>query len=357
MNKIIVIALLLATCLIVPDAVIGAEIGEIQWHGFLTSAMLITHGAGHDVYYAGGVSDDGSFEDTRLGLNLTTRIDESWDLTAQMKALGVNDFAMEVDWAYASYRPSDSTVLRFGRVKYPVGLVNEYVDVGYTYPWIRPPEAIYSRVVVGPDITHVSYNGAEASVRKYIRNGEFDFDFIGGYADVPDGHIDDLVGTKFRFSINDEIRFELSGTTGVMDIKDENSPRYPFSHDKHNTTYTAGIMVDKQNFLMYTEYAKASMGDKIMDTKSGYVTLGYRIGYYLPHITYERWEAEGGWGQKSIIVGLRRELTNNSALKLEVHRIAPNKTQKPPCTTDVATGELVCTGGVWYFEGQAMKEV
>ena len=135
-----------------PLTAIGGEIGEIEWHGFLTSAVAITSGAGDGVEYSGGTSDDAGVKDSRMGLSLSTRVDENWTLAAQMKALGTDDFNLIMDWAFASYQvPDTTTVLRFGKIKYPVGLVNEYVEVGYSYPWIRPPESFYSQDVVGPN--------------------------------------------------------------------------------------------------------------------------------------------------------------------------------------------------------------
>ncbi len=43
----------------------------------------------------------------------------------------------------------------------------------------------------------------------------------------------------------------------------------------------------------------------------------------MPHVTYAHWNVKGGWGQKDITVGLRAELTSNTALKFDVKQVTP----------------------------------
>ena len=62
-------------CVAAPFTASGGEIGEIQWHGFLTGAYMATSGSGEDIHYAGDVSDNGTTKDTRLGLTVTTQVD------------------------------------------------------------------------------------------------------------------------------------------------------------------------------------------------------------------------------------------------------------------------------------------
>jgi len=133
-----------AVSMALPLSATAGEIGDIQWHGYLTSALMV----GTDGNYSGDVNDAGGTKDTRMGLTVSTQVDESLGFAAQMKAKGVADFQMELDWAFASYDIGESVTLRFGKIKYPIGMYNEYIDVGYTYPWIRPPEGFYNQDAV-----------------------------------------------------------------------------------------------------------------------------------------------------------------------------------------------------------------
>jgi len=342
---------LVAASMALPLTTMAGEIGDIQWHGYLTSAIMI----GSDGNYSGDVSDAGGAKDTRMGLNISTQVDESLSFAAQIKGKGTEDFKMELDWAFASYDLNEATTLRFGKIKYPVGMYNEYIDVGYTYPWIRPPEGFYNQDAVGPNLTRVSYQGFGADYRTYSGDTELGVNLFGGVVDVPDGHVNQLVGLKFTANMEDELRFELSANTGVMEVDDTFGRRDMMNGERH-TTYTAGVIVDLTNFILSSEFGQAIMGRKNMsgkrpmDMTSGYVMMGYRMGEYMPHITWEQWDVDGGWGQEVIGVGLRKELTTNSALKFEVRQVTPKTTPKPAgglgLFTDVPTEKDVTLVGV-----------
>jgi len=320
---------LVAASMALPLTTIAGEIGDIQWHGYLTSAFMVSS----DGNYSGDVSDAGGAKDTRMGLNISTQVDESLSFAAQIKGKGTEDFIMELDWAFASYDVSENATLRFGKIKYPVGMYNEYIDVGYTYPWIRPPEGFYNQDTIGPNLTRISYQGFGADFRTYRGDTELGFNLFGGVIDVPDGHVNQLVGVKFSANMEDEIRVELSANTGVMEVDNSEGREFMMNGERH-TTYTAGVIVDLTNFIFSSEFGQATMGRKIagnrpMDMTSGYVMMGYRMGEYMPHVTWEQWDVEGGWGQEVIGVGMRKELTTNSALKLEVRQVTPETTSKP----------------------------
>ena len=76
-----------------------------------------------------------------------------------------------------------------------------------------------------------------------------------------------------------------------------------------------------ESFVFSTEIGTASMGVDKMETTTGYAMMGYRFGDFMPHVTYGHWDVKGGWGQKDITLGLRTELTSNTALKIDVKQV------------------------------------
>ncbi|MCF6211377.1 MAG: hypothetical protein L3J88_06535 [Gammaproteobacteria bacterium] len=307
-------------CVAAPFTATAGEIGEIQWHGFLTSAYLATSGAGEGVHYSGDVSDEGTTKDTRLGLTVTTQVDEHWRFAAQMKAKRDNHNRLVMDWAYATYDHSDQFAINVGEVKFPVGLYNEYVEVGYTYPWIRAPESAYNQDDFGPDLTWISYSGLGLVYTWATDETETNLNFFGGLLDLADGHINQMVGAQVGFNWADMLRLQLSATTGIMEI--EEGSRVGMDGDRH-TTYTASIGLDMESLVFSTEISTASMEMDVMDSTSGYVMMGYRFGDFMPHVTWGKWDVKGGWGQENITLGLRTELTSNTALKVEVKEVTP----------------------------------
>ena len=39
---------------------------------------------------------------------------------------------------------SEQISVRAGKIKFPTFLISDYYEVGYAYPWIRPPQEVYS---------------------------------------------------------------------------------------------------------------------------------------------------------------------------------------------------------------------
>ncbi len=72
----------------------------------------------------------------------------------------------------------------------------------------------------------------------------------------------------------------------------------------------------------------------------------------MPHITWEKWDVESGRGQKIIGVGLRKELTTNSVLKLEVRQVTPERVPGPPT---MVNGVMI-PGGVGLFSDTPDEE-
>ena len=319
-----------SACMAIPFASVAGEIGEIQWHGFVTGAYLGGSGIGttepdgngmvDNVHYVGDVTDSGTTKDTRFGLTVDTQVDEKWRFAAQMKAKGVADYKLEMDWAYATYDYSDSVSLNVGEVKYPVGLYNEYIEVGYTYPWLRAPETFYNQNIFGPNVTRISYSGAGLAFTSLGDESETELSVFGGLVDVPDGHVNQMIGTKLGFNWADALRLQLSATTGVMEIGVD-SPRHLMMNGKRHTAYNAGIGLDMESFVFSSEVSIATMGSPMMDTTTGYAMIGYRFGDFMPHVTWGKWDVKGGWGQEDVTAGLRVELTSNTALKIDVRQV------------------------------------
>ncbi len=325
-----------SVCAAMPFASMGGEIGEIQWHGFMTGAYMGTSGSGEGRHYSGDVSDSGTTKDTRLGLTVDTQVDEKWRFAAQMKAKGVEDYNTEMDWAYATYDYSDSFSVNVGEIKYPIGLYSEYIEVGYTYPWLRAPETFYNQDLFGPNVTRISYSGLGLLFTSLGEETETNLNLFGGLVDIIDGHLNQFAGAKLGFNWAEVLRLQLGATTGIMEIE-SGSPRSGMDGKRH-TSYTAGIALDLESFVFNTEVSSYTMEVDTMDTTSGYVMVGYRFGDFMPHLTWGKWDVKGGWGQEDITVGLRTELTSNTALKIDIKQVTPGDKANPLAEPDSLVG-------------------
>lgn len=90
-------------------------------------------------------SDNASFDtDSIVGLQTTFHINDTTDVTAQLVARGSDNWDLEADWAFIRYSPTDELSLRAGRLRLPLYLFSESLEVGFSYPWVRPPSEVYA---------------------------------------------------------------------------------------------------------------------------------------------------------------------------------------------------------------------
>ena len=111
-------------------------------------------------------------------------------------------------------------------------------------------------------------------------------------------------------------------------------PASTFNSNGNANLASIGLSWDMNNFVGYTEYVTRDITNKsansmealFPDQDAYYLTLGYRMGKYLPHITVANSEStpatiSAGVNQDSITLGLRYELNDSAALKLEYQQI------------------------------------
>jgi hypothetical protein len=92
-----------------------------------------------------GYDDDISFKNESVfALQISADLQEKLSATAQIVARGNNDFDAEFEWAYLTYEFNDELQLSAGKMRVPFYRYSDFIDVGYAYRWVRPPESVYS---------------------------------------------------------------------------------------------------------------------------------------------------------------------------------------------------------------------
>jgi hypothetical protein len=232
-------------------------------------------------------------------------------------------------------------------------MVNDYVEVGYAYPWIRPPVEVY---YLNNPLNTV--NGAELliafpvgpgtlSFQPYIGSNRDDIPNTGGAAyfeaeniygiDVKyAGRGYSVHAATFTCDVKTFGNFQVNGGTfGDLDV-DLNGT------GKCDVT-SAGLNLDIANVVVYAEWQERTTTETLSrpfgDQDAWYTTLGYRFGKWLPHLTYAMIDgtastvtpgAVSGGNlpagvsfnfpvavQSSITAGLRYEVNDSAALKFE----------------------------------------
>jgi len=282
-----------------------------------------------------GVTEDGAFQGTRMGININARLDDNLTLFSQLLATQEdNDYRTDLDWAFISYKAGNEWQLRAGKIKFPAGLVNEYVSVGTLYPWIAPPALFYSADMAGPQVTREAYTGFSAVWERNLGDWTVSSDIYAGEVSLPPFKAEatstllstytvrKLTGLTLKADWNDTFQLQATTFSGTMDIPD----RPPMDGEKHSSTLV-GAKMDWNNIVGYAEWADVKMGSAKMGAgTSWYTTLGYRIDRWLPNITYQYFDkgldtADLKQEQNMTTYGVKYALTRNASLKFEYSTI------------------------------------
>lgn len=317
-KQVCVLTSLFTASLFSPPAVAENWADRVNVTGFMSAKYQKIN---EDEYFNGdidsGISKDGAFRGTMLGLNLNTAIDDRVSLAAQFLATQEdNDYATHLDWGFVAISMTDEFRLRAGKIKFPTGIVNEYVSVGNAYPWITPPMLFYTEEASGPNNTREAYTGASGLWEYSSGNMNMNADVFGGEIKLESMHVHNLTGVKFHVDWNEEVNFQASYYKGIM-RDTENLAMEGLSH----TNYALGMHIDWNNIIGYAEWADTDMELKTLNGNSWYATLGYQIGDWLPHLTYQYFEkgknSTSPQEQTLSTVGLRYDFSDAADLKFE----------------------------------------
>lgn len=114
---------------------------NIQIHGYATQAVLYsTHNNWNTTD-----SSDGSAGWTEAVLNITSSPEPRLRIGAQVRyfVLGTLGNIITLDWAEGDYKVCERFGFRVGKVKTPIGLLNETQDIDPAHLWILLPQSIY----------------------------------------------------------------------------------------------------------------------------------------------------------------------------------------------------------------------
>lgn len=327
----------LAICLASTSA-FALEQGETLINGFGT--VGVTHLGGEDdgrSYGISGQTNDSWRGDqlSKFGAQLTYGVTDSVGLTLQTTAKAYGDeWKANLEWAYLSWQSTDNLMMRFGRLRTPVYMYSESIDVGFSYPWLRLPDEVYSQVQLS------NYEGADIVYNLPLSFATLSFQLAGGIAKNRDYYIydeefdidyDNVFGSSVSLATNDfgtfrvgyveaDIDTEISGS--FTDIFGNPGTATLLSLDKDKGKFTSiGYQYDNGTWLTANEWtSRVIENDGSNSTDSFYLMGGRRFGDFLAHVTYAQLDEDEG-RQSSWTLGLNYNILPTVVLKGEYKRV------------------------------------
>jgi len=284
---------------------------------------------------------------SRAGIQFNSKINEDFDFSLTMLMEGANNYQVHADWFYATYAASEDLHFRFGRLKVPFFMVSNYIDVGHAYPWVSPPQEVYSTNLIS------SVDGIEMVYDITTSGGtNFLFELYFGTSKNEDilspSVLDDTnstnpalnldKGTKILFDADNMVGFEALISTGSFTIRSGyyqaliDAQAFASVSGERTATASVGVIIDWHHFLLYSEIINRDSSDSadvlFADQVASYITLGYRFNHFLPYVTSAK--IDGGANesihalrQTSVSIGFRYEINDSTDFKFEVSNVKP----------------------------------
>jgi hypothetical protein len=333
----------------------AVSLAAVDISGYLTFGT--TYGSNDDEisYYNDLANTEHWNFDSRLnhvGVQFYSALTDKINVTVALTAEGgQSGYEVKPEWAYGTYQFNQDWGLRMGRYKGPFYMVSDYRDVGYAYPWVRPPEEVYSTNPIK------SINGLDLVFQKTVNDVSYLLEIYGGSGsnttlanpninvpnpNPPPAFVPIGTGVEAEFETHNSVGFNAVIGTDAVSFRvgyystDVHAP--DFGIDEEGGTFAgAGLIVDWRNFLLYSEYvARDTDNTQLMnyafpDQNAWYVTLGYRFSSFLPYVTFAEL-TEGkendyftALEQSSVALGLRWDIDDAADIKFEVKQVDPSE--------------------------------
>lgn len=194
--------------------------------GILKEAPVIDFSDKKQVPNYQGYEDNLVFDPhSSAGLQAKKQLDEKTAVTLQLYAEGDNDqYKATMKWLYVTYEPTYNSTLRVGKLAAPIYYYSDYLNVGYAYHWITPPESVYPFDTSMNGVSYVyqnSWGRFDWSTELILGSGDDYFPIIGARVITRKSR-----GVAFNVSTNEWLSlramvFRTNGTFEVDALADE----------------------------------------------------------------------------------------------------------------------------------------
>lgn len=270
-------------------SVADASSGFNDWkiNGFMSAGFGYLNS--QDFSYLGLYDTVSYQQDAIVGLQIDAPVADKVHAVLQLVARGAENFAVSSEWAYIGYRPTDNDEIRVGRQRIPMFMLSEYVEVGYAYPWAKQPAEVYIPFIPtgynGVSWKHEFSTGSwQHDLQVYF--GSESFEVTGGTFNA-----EDTIGVGFQTSVGNWL-FNLTylqpeGTISGAQA-DGLAGQGLIEPMVRDTVQFGGVGVQYDNgkLLVMGEATRVKVDGYFPDTDQEYLTVGYRFGKWMPHLTY-----------------------------------------------------------------------
>jgi hypothetical protein len=331
-------------------AMVSTAHATIEWSGFGSGRFAETltdevHNTSLDPHKA----EYGKF--SKLGLNVGSSISDKLDVAAQFVVggsgattgdIGSEQWNLNANWAFASYKIFDGLKFKYGRQLLPNFLAAEYAQVGYLQPYREIPQAISLMSFFK------NFNGALIEYALATPVGTLTTSAWAGDVTITGslgplgtltGKTSNLYGGGLTLT-GDGYKARAQYSSSRSDVS---MPTIAYTGGGIIEQTTLGASYDKNNIVVWAEYGQErsrdatagplSTNDFFEKASAYYILAGYHIGKFMPRFTYAKADfnkigfigLEGE--EKDYTLGLNYQLDPSAILKVdyEMAKLADGK--------------------------------
>jgi len=195
----------------------------IKIGGFLSTYGNITDKETPYLRFAQATDRADFSRETILGLQFEAKLAERVDLVTQIVGdRYLDDFSVNVDWAFIKFNINDYVDLRMGKLGLPAFLFSDYLNIRYAYTWARVPNEAYEMMPLsaytGIDLlVRIPVGDYTLNLQPYYGNTSLTSPF--GFAGEVTSVLDELLGLVVAFEMDSQT-IRVSYFEGEVSMKD-----------------------------------------------------------------------------------------------------------------------------------------
>lgn len=245
--------------------------------------------------------DEGSL----IGLQGEFEVNDSTSAVVQMVARGnkKENWTPDVEWAFLSHKVTPNLTVRGGKLRLPLFMYSDYLEVGYAQTSVRVPSEVYGSVVLtsltgGDFIYDVELDDSTVSFQGFVGSQKLSASKHSYNADT---QFDDIVGGVINWTDDTWTLRAVYAQAVVSSTTDWNSPHPVVPNTQFylsNTTfndekakfYGVGGRYDNGNLALVSEVTRTTVEGFYHDVDSAYLTAAYRVNQFTPYVTVAHME-------------------------------------------------------------------
>lgn len=238
-----------------------------------------------------------------IAIQADVSISDTLSLSGQLLGHSSDERESGLEWLYLSYKPNQQWQFKLGKLRTPFFRYTDVIDVGYAYPWISPPQQVYSGFLFS------NYEGVSTAYSFSVQDTNFDVEaYYGTYSgkfsrageniDIDVDEIKGAIVTLNRGNLN--VRAAVTQSSdffadfpgfddfiNILEFSGFNESADSLKFDGNATGYQASISYDTLDYFVSAEWVKiASDLFVVPQADAYYLTVGRNFYPFQVHLTY-----------------------------------------------------------------------